>query len=57
MTEDKTVITIARMTCGTVILVASLVLHVNGTLQGLSLFLIGVPVEHLVKKKQDGSGT
>lgn len=50
--NEKTIITLARMACGTIILVSSLVLHVNGTLQGLSLFLIGVPIEMLRKEKE-----
>ena len=49
--NEKTIITLARMTCGTVILISSLALHVNGTLQGISLFLIGVPIEVLRKDK------
>jgi hypothetical protein len=45
--QEKTVIALGRMVCGTVILIASLATHTNGLLQGLSLFLIGVPVEML----------
>lgn len=49
--KEQTIITLGRMICGTAILIASLVLHANGTLQGLSLFLIGVPIEYLQNLK------
>jgi len=49
--QEKTMITFGRMFCGTVILIASLATHTNGLLQGLSLFLIGVPVEMLRRDK------
>jgi hypothetical protein len=49
--QEKTVIALGRMVCGTVILIASLATHTNGLLQGLSLFLIGVPVEMLRREK------
>lgn len=47
MVSERTMITLARMAAGVAILVTSLVTHTNGVLQGLSLFLIGVPVEML----------
>ena len=49
--QEKTVIALGRMVCGTAILIASLARHTNGLLQGLSLFLIGVPIEMLKKDR------
>jgi hypothetical protein len=51
--QEKTIIALGRMVCGTVILIASLATHTNGLLQGLSLFLIGVPIEMLRKEKDE----
>jgi hypothetical protein len=50
--NDKTLITLSRMICGTAILIISLATHTNGTLQGLALFLIGVPIEMLRKEPE-----
>lgn len=49
--QEKTVIALGRMICGTAILITSILTHVNGVLQGLSLFLIGVPIEMLRKEQ------
>ena len=49
--QEKTIVTLGRMVCGTAILITSLATHTNGLLQGLSLFLIGIPVEMLRKEK------
>ena len=52
--ESKTLISLARMTCGTAILIASMVTGINGTFQMLGVLLLGLPIEALQK---DGSHT
>jgi hypothetical protein len=50
--NEQTIITVVRFICGTAILCFSVATHTNGLLQGISLFLIGVPVEYAVKTKE-----
>jgi len=45
--EDSAKVAVTRLLCGTAILIASAAIHVDGTLQAISLFLLGVPVEYI----------
>lgn len=51
--EDKTAIQIARLTCGTVMLVIHALTGINGNLVSSAMFLIGVPFEYLRKSKTE----
>jgi len=45
--EDTAKVALGRLACGTALLITSAVTGVNGTLQMISLFLLGVPVEYI----------
>lgn len=44
--NDKTKIILARMACGTAILITHAVTGYNGVFLAIGLFLLGVPVEY-----------
>ena len=50
--NDKTKIVIARLLCGTAILLVKAFTGVDGTLTAISLFLLGVPVEYATHSKE-----
>jgi len=50
--EEKTIIVLGRLACGTAILITSVVTGMNGILQGISLLLLGVPVELATSTKE-----
>ena len=50
--EDSAKVAIARLVCGTAILLGSGYLHVNSFYQAISLFLLGVPVEYIQTLKK-----
>lgn len=49
---DKTKIVLARLVCGTVILITHAVTGIDGTVILVSLFLLGVPVEYASTAKE-----
>ena len=48
--KDQTIIKLARVACGTALLIVHAVTDVNGTLIVAALFLMGVPFE-LIKRE------
>ena len=45
--EDSAKVAVARLICGSAILLGSGYLNVNSMYQAISLFLLGVPVEYI----------
>jgi len=50
--QDKTIVSIARISAGTAILIATMVTGVNGAYQTLAMLLLGLPIEGLVKQSE-----
>lgn len=48
--NNKTLIQLARLACGTALLIAKMVTGADGTLTIISLVLMGVPFEAISKK-------
>lgn len=49
--QDSAKVAIVRMCCGTALLISSIVFKVDSVLTGVSLFLLGVPAEYVIKEK------
>ena len=50
----QAIIEVARLSCGTVLLIVHAVTGVNGLLIGLGAFLIGAPLEVIIKGAKQG---
>lgn len=50
--EDYSIIALVRTICGAAILAVSMVTGINGQIQMVSLFMMGVPFELLGRKKE-----
>jgi len=48
--KEKTLIVLGRLTCGTAILITSMVTGVDGMYQMIAMLLLGLPVEALKKE-------
>ena len=51
--KDKTIIALARLLCGTALLITTIAYHVDTGLTAVSLFLMGVPFELATKEKEE----
>jgi len=52
--EPKTIISLARMLCGTAIVITHMVTGANSTFVLVGLGLLGIPVELVSREKKEG---
>ena len=51
--KDTTIIKLARLGCGTALLITKAVTGIDGTLIAVAFFLLGVPFELVKKEKEE----
>lgn len=54
--NNRTIVALGRMACGTAIIITSIVTGVNGTFISLGILLLGLPVEALQHDKKEEEG-
>ena len=51
--NNRTLITLARLACGTAIFITSMATGINGNMQNIAILLMAVPVEVLASDQKE----